>query len=121
MIMDNRKTFNIGVVQGGAVAIDGDATNSGTSNIYNQKTLEIIQSHLNEAEEAIKTCPIDSIADKKAALEAIAAARAAPTKDNLSRAVSAMDKVEALAFRALGAATGIALIIEQLGRAAGLH
>ena len=42
-IMDNRKTtVNIGSVQAGAVAIDGDATNSGATSNYNTQTLEMI-------------------------------------------------------------------------------
>ena len=115
------KTINIaGNVQGGAVAFEGDATNSGASSVYNAQTLEVIQSRLLDAEREIKSSVADT-AVKREALEAIATAKISPTKDNLTRAISAAEKVEALAYRALGAATALAGIVQLLAQAAGFH
>jgi len=117
----NNKVINIGGnVQGGAVAFDGDATNSGTSTVYNTQTLSVIHSHLVNAEREVNNSVADHGA-KKEALEAIATAKAAPTKDNLAKVVTAMEKVEALAYRALGAATAVASIAQLIAQAAGLH
>ena len=117
----NNKVINIGGhVQGGAVAFDGDSTNSGTSAVYNTQTLSVIQGHLANAEREVGNSVADEAA-KKEALEAIATAEAAPTKDNLTKVVTAMEKVEAVAYRALGAATAIAGIAQLIAQAAGLH
>ena len=119
-IMDNRKTINIGTVQAGAVAIDGNATNAGTSNVFNAVNIEEIRSQLTQAEQEIKSSPIDNVADKKVALAAIEAAKAEPTKNNLSRALSAMENISSVASRIVGSATTLAPIIEDLGRKVGL-
>ena len=117
----NNKVINIGGnVQGGAVAFDGDATNLGTSTVYNSQTLSVIQGNLVNAEREVGNSVADDAA-KKEALEAIAMAKAAPTKDNLTKVVTAMEKVEALAYRALGAATAVAGIAQLIAQAAGLH
>ncbi len=117
----NNKVINIGGnVQGGAVAFDGDATNAGTSTVYNTQTLSVIQGHLVNAEREVKNSVADDGA-KKEALAAIATAKVAPTKDNLSKVVTTMEKVEALAYRALGAATAVAGIVQLFAQAAGLH
>ena len=117
----NNKVINIGGnVQGGAVAFDGDATNAGTSTVYNTQTLSVIQGHLVNAEREVKNSVADDGA-KKEALAAIATAKVAPTKDNLSKVVTTMEKVEALAYRALGAATAVAGIVQLIAQAAGLH
>jgi hypothetical protein len=120
IVNNDNRTINIGSVQAGAVAIDGDATNTGTTSIYNSQTLEVIRSRLLDAEQEIKKSVADDEA-KREALEAIAAAKANPTKDNVSKAITTMEKVEALAYRTLGAATALAGIAQLLAQAAGFH
>lgn len=114
------KNINIGHIQAGAVAFDGDAKQTGTSNnTYNAQTLEIIQARLADAEREIKGSVAD-VETKKEALQAVEAAKKEPTKDNLGKAVTAMGKVESLAQRALGAGTALAGIIKLVAQAAGL-
>jgi hypothetical protein len=117
----NTKVINIGGnVQGGAVAFDGDATNLGTSTVYNTQTLSMIQGHLANAEREVWNSVADNAA-KKEASDAIASAKATPTKDTLAKAVTAMEKVEALACRVLGATTAVAGIAQLIAQAGGLH
>ena len=119
MIVNNKVTNIAGNVQGGAVAFDGDATNTGTSTVYNTQTLSAIQGHLVNAEREVRKSVADDGA-KKEALDAIATARAAPNKDNLTKVVTATEKVEGLAYRALGAVTSLADITQCIAQAAGL-
>jgi hypothetical protein len=114
----NNKSISIGNIQAGAVALDGDATQTGTAtNTYNAQTLEIIRSRLAEAEREIKSSPAD-VEARKEALLTIEAAKKEPTKNNLSKAVTAMEKVESLATKALGTGTAIAGIAHLLAQAA---
>jgi hypothetical protein len=116
----NNKNINIGSIQAGAVAIDGDATQTGTAaNTYNAQTLEIIQSRLAEAEREIKSSPVD-VEARKEALLTIEAAKKEPTKHNLANAVTAMEKVESLTTKALGTGTAISGIAHLLAQAVGL-
>jgi hypothetical protein len=116
----NNKSISIGNIQAGAVAIDGDATQTGTvTNTYNAQTLEIIQSRLAEAEREIKSSPVD-VEARKEALLTIEVAKKEPTKDNLVKTVTALGKVESLATKALGAGTAIAGIAHLLAQAVGL-
>lgn len=120
-IVSQNTTYNIGNLQGGAVSLGGDATNSGTSaNTYNAETRQLIQSRLQEAEHAVRASVADE-GSKKEALRDIEAAQKNPTKDNIVKAVSTMEKVELLAVRTLGAGTALAEIVHLIARAAGLH
>ena len=61
----NNKVINIGGnVQGGAVAFDGDATNLGTSTVYNSQTLSVIQGNLVNAEREVGNSVADDAAKK---------------------------------------------------------
>lgn len=118
-IMQNN-TFNVSNMQAGAIALGGNASHSGTNtNNYNAQTLEVIQSHLAQAETEIKISLIDTPA-KREALALIGVAQKEPTKDNLSKAVSAMEAVESIAAKTLGTATAIAGVAHLIARAAGL-
>lgn len=115
-----QQTFNIGNIQGGAVSVGGDARQTGdVANSYNQQTLEVIRGHLADAEREIRSSVAD-METKKGAIGAIEAAQKEPTKDNLSRAVEALQRVEAAAVSALGTGTAVAGIAALIARAAGL-
>jgi len=111
--------FNIGNIQAGAVAINGgEAKARDTTNTYNTQTIELIQSHLNDAEREIKGSVAD-VETKKEALAAIDIAKNEPTKDNLGRAVATIEKVEAAAQKTLGIGTALAGIGRLIARASG--
>ncbi len=115
----NNKTYNFGNIQAGAMAIDGDANQSGTStNTYNAQTLEVIQNRLVDAEREVKASVVD-VATQKEALQAIEVARKEPNKDNLGMVVTTLDKVESGAKKVLGAGTAIAGIARLIAQAAG--
>jgi hypothetical protein len=119
-VVQKNTTFNIGNIQAGAVAMEGDATQSGTTyNAYNEQTLEIIRARLTHAEREIKVAAADTEA-KKEALLLIEAAKKEPTKDNLTKVVASMGKVESLATKALGTVTALADIARLIAQAAGI-
>ena len=112
-------TFNIGNIQAGAVAINGGEAKAGDiTNTFNAETIKVICSLLNEAEREIKTNAAD-VETQKEALAAIDTAKKEPTKDNLGRAVAAIEKVEAAAQKMLGIGTALAGIGRLIARAAG--
>ena len=111
--------FTIGNIQAGAVAINGgEAKARDTTNTYNTQTIELIRSHLNDAEREITGSAAD-VETKKEALAAIDIAKKEPTKDNLGRAVATIEKVEAAAQKTLGIGTALAGIGKLIARAAG--
>jgi hypothetical protein len=115
----NNKTVNIGNIQAGAMAIDGDANQSGSNtNTYNTQTLEIIHARLNDAEREVKASVVD-IATQKEALKAIEIAKKEPTRDNLGNVVATLGKVESGAKMVLGAGTAIAGIAHLIAQATG--
>jgi hypothetical protein len=115
----NNKTVNIGNIQAGAMAIDGDANQSGSNtNTYNTQTLEIIHARLNDAEREVKASVVD-IATQKEALNAIEIAKKEPTRDNLGNVVATLGKVESGAKMVLGAGTAIAGIAHLIAQATG--
>jgi hypothetical protein len=92
-----------GGIQAGAVSIKGNATNSGTTNVHYQAT---IQTELTKAIREIHT----SIADpelKEQALEHVRAAQADPTPDKLTKAFGILGKIEAVTAKVAGVGTSI--------------
>ncbi len=89
-----------------------------TTNTFNAETIKVICSHLNEAEREIKKSAAD-VETQKEALVTIDTAKKEPTKDNLGRAVAAIEKVEAAAQKMLGIGTALAGIGRLIARAAG--
>lgn len=121
-IMTNNTTIH-GSVQGGAISIGGNATNSGTSNVaFTPLVIETIRSELTKGTYEIQQLDLDQGA-KEAALERLAAAHADPTPSKISVAVESLQKIES-GSRSLvkigQAAASLAPIIHNLGRAAGL-
>lgn len=116
----NNNTFNInGGIQGGAVSLGGNATNTGASSMhYNPQTIEAIKSELSKAERELHAQAIDPQV-KAQALEVVEAAKADPSPDNVTKALDALGKVESIASKAAGAGTAVAGIIDTIGKLLG--
>jgi hypothetical protein len=107
------QTINIsGPINAGAVSLGGNAENSGSTSIhYNPQTVEAIQSHLAKAERELHALPSGIEPElKKEALDHIQAAKADPQPDRVSKVVKALEKLESVASKAVGAATALAPI-----------
>lgn len=116
-VVMNQTTFNIGSMQNnGATAFNGDATNNGGN--YNVEATQKIMQMLDAAEREIKASP-HTDAEKKPALEAIAAAKKTPEKGFLEKAVSTMKSFAALANAAAGSGTAVHKAIAALHTLAG--
>ncbi len=120
-VNNNTNNWNIiGGVQGGAVALGGNAESKGDSNInYNAQTLSVIQDRLSDAVREVANAPVDVKTREEAKL-VIEDAKKEPTKENLAKAVTAMERLESLATKALGAGTAVAGIAHLVAQAAGL-
>lgn len=114
-------TFNIkGGVQGGAVSFGGNAENSAPTTVnYTLQTIDIVKSELSKAERELYASSIDE-GLKKEALEHVQAAKGDPSPDKITKAITALGKVEALAGKALGAGTAIANVVTTIGKVTGL-
>jgi hypothetical protein len=117
-------TINItGGINAGAVAIGGDASNSGTVNVhYQPQTIEAIQKELSRAIGDIHNSQIDA-GLKEEALEHVKAAQADPTPDKLKKAVDLLGKVESGLKKLDGASQKVIAIgttIANLAKSAGL-
>jgi hypothetical protein len=113
-------TFNVsGGIQGGAVSLGGDATNSAPTTIhYNPQTIEAIQSELSKAERELHQVSIDPDL-KQQALDHVQAAKADPSPDKLSKAIAALGQVESVATKLVGAGTAIGTIGTAIAKLAG--
>lgn len=114
-------TFNIsGGIQGGSISLGGDAENSGSISIhYNSQTIEGLQSQLSMAERELHSIECDPNL-KKEAIERVQSAKADPTPDNLTRALTFLKKVEAIATTTANTKTAIGTIASAIGSLAGL-
>jgi len=116
-----QNTFNIaGGIQGGAVALGGDADNSGSASIhYNPQTIELIQSELSKAERELHASTIDE--NRKAeALKDLQAAKADPTPDKIAKVVSVLKQIESVATQGAGVVTAIGTAAAAIGKVSGL-
>jgi hypothetical protein len=120
-IMMAKNIYNVsGGIQGGAVAIGGDAKNSGPVQIhYNPETISAIQSELSKAERELHESAIDPVL-KKQALDDVAAAKANPTPGTIEKAVSMLGKVQSIIVKAAGAVTAIGTIATAIAKLAGI-
>jgi len=112
-----------GGIQAGAVSVNGDATNMGTTNIhYQPQTIEAIQTELTKAIREIHTSTADPDL-KEQALEHVRAAQADPTPDKLTKAIGFLGKIEAVTAMAAGVGTSITTLgtlAESIAKLAGL-
>ena len=117
----NHNTFNFsGGIQGGAVSLGGSAQNFGQTAIhYDVRTIEAIQSELSKAERELHASTIDADL-KNEALEHVLAAKADPSPDKISKAITMLGKVESLATKAIGVGTAVGSIASSLGKISGL-
>jgi hypothetical protein len=113
-------TFNIsGGIQGGAVAVGGNAENSGSTQIhYNPQTIEAIQSELSKAERELHGCAIDP-ALKRQALEQVQAAKVDPVPDKIAKAISILNNVDSVVIKTAGAVSAIGTIGGAVAKLAG--
>lgn len=114
-------TYNIfGGIQGGAVSLGGDATNTGQTGVhYNPQTIEAIQGELSKAElQLYKIEEIDSEL-KSEALKQIEGAKGDPTPDKLTRVISVLGKIETVATKTAGTGTALKTIGTELAKLAG--
>jgi hypothetical protein len=113
-----------GGIQAGAVSINGNATNTGATNVhYQPQTIEAIQTELMKAIREIHTSAADADL-KEQALEHVRAAQATPTQDKLTKAISFLDKVEAVTSKVQGVGTSITTlgtIAASIAKLAGLY
>lgn len=115
----NNNTINIGTMTGGAVAIGGDAVNSGTTNAhYNAQTIGAIQSELSKALLELRVLQIDDSL-RQQALKELEQAQADPTPDKIKKALDVLAQVEAAASKVKGVVTSIAAIGAAIGKIAG--
>jgi hypothetical protein len=113
-------TFNIsGGIQAGAVAVGGNAENSGSTQIhYNPQTIEAIQSELSKAERELHGCGIDP-ALKRQALEQVQAAKVDPVPDKIAKAISILNNVDSVVIKTAGAVSAIGTIGGAVAKLAG--
>jgi hypothetical protein len=113
-----------GGIQAGAVSINGNATNTGATNVhYQPQTIEAIQTELMKAIREIHPSAADADL-KEQALEHVRAAQATPTQDKLTKAISFLDKVEAVTSKVQGVGTSITTlgtIAASIAKLAGLY
>jgi hypothetical protein len=96
--MTNIKTGNI---QGGAVAIGGDATNNApTSNYYNAEIIELIKSEIENARSTVSDCDI-SEAQRRELEDAFNIALTSPEPTKIERVISILGEIG----RVIGSAT----------------
>lgn len=114
-------TINInGNIQGAAVAVGGNASNSGTaSNYFDSATINAIQSELSMAERQVQVLE-NNEALKRQALEYIKAAQENPASDNLSKVIKVLKRIENFASKAANLSISISTIITKLGQLTGL-
>lgn len=118
----NNKTINVGNVNAGAFSVEGKANNTGDAVsivTYNTQTIELIQSRLDKAEQEVKKSAADASTQNDALL-AIETAKSEPTKNNVGKVVSTLEKVELAAQKALGVGTAVAGIAKLIAQAAGI-
>lgn len=115
-----KTTYNIGNIQGGAVAVGGNAQNAGSVQIhYSPQTIEAIQSELSKAERELHGSSIDPDL-KKQALQDVQAAKADPTPDKIAKVVSMLDRVQTTIAKTAGAITAFGTIGHAIAKLAGL-
>ena len=96
-----------GGIQAGAVSVNGDATNMGTTNVhYQPQIIEAIQTELTKAIREIHTSTADPDL-KEQALEHVRAAQADPTPDKLTKAIGFLGKIGAVTAKVAGVETSI--------------
>lgn len=118
----NNKTINLGNVNAGAFSVEGEARNAGdavNTVTYNTQTIELIRSHLDNAEQEVKKSVADA-ANQKEALFAIDVAKKEPTKDNVGKVVATLGRLESEAQKVLGIGTALAGIAKLIAQAAGI-
>ena len=114
-------TYNIsGGIQGGAVAVGGNAENVGSTQIhYNPQTIEAIQSELSKAERELHGCAIAPTM-KKQALEDVQAAKAEPVPNKIAKAISILNQVDSVVVKTAGTVSAIGTIGGAIAKLAGL-
>jgi hypothetical protein len=94
VLVVTNKTYNItGSIQGGAVAVGGDATNIGPTAIhYDAATVESIKLQLSKLEHELHQAAIDTNV-KGEILKLVEEAKADPSPDKLSKVTTAIRQV----------------------------
>jgi hypothetical protein len=117
----NKNTYNIsGGIQGGAVAVGGNAENQGSVQIhYNPQTIEALQSELSKAERELELLSLDPDL-KKQALEHVREAKASPTPEKLRKVVSVLDQVNSGIIKAADTIGALGTLGAAIGKLAGL-
>jgi hypothetical protein len=105
-----------GGIQGGAVAVGGDATNSGKTSIhYAPKMIEAIQSELSKAARELHDLKTESPLMQKA-LEHVKAAQLEPSPEKINTALTTLKRIGDIA----GTGTSLIALADAIGKMAGL-
>ena len=106
--------INIGKVQAGAFAIQGEAKNTGGShNLYNEQVTEQIQNELAKALVEIRKMDFDEEV-KNNAIKCIEEAQSAPKPGMIRAAIQKLSEVEGIARKIAGTSTVLSTIIAAI-------